>query len=82
MKHTGYVKGFPDLAIYEARGGYFGLFIEIKQKGGYPTKNQKSWIDDLNERGYLACCLKGLDAILAAIDSYLIMKETQKRDGD
>ena len=29
-KRTGYSRGFPDLQITEARGGYFGLFIELK----------------------------------------------------
>ena len=69
-KATGYVKGHPDLAIYEPRGNYLGLFIEIKYKG-YPTKEQKQWINDLNDRGYLACCLKGFEPITNAIDVYL-----------
>ena len=70
-KATGYVKGFPDLGVYEARGGYFALFIEIKQKGGYPTTDQKLWIKELNENGYYACCAKGFDAIRKVIDDYL-----------
>ena len=70
-KATGYVKGFPDLQICEARGGYFGLFIEIKQLKSYATKEQKQWIIDLNERGYKACCLKGLDSIIETIDNYI-----------
>jgi len=59
-KATGYVAGFPDLQICEARGGYFGLFIEIKQLKSYATKEQKQWIEYLNARGYKAACLKGL----------------------
>tara|TARA_R110001632_G_scaffold101485_4_gene209166 strand:+ start:3045 stop:3401 length:357 start_codon:yes stop_codon:yes gene_type:complete len=75
-KATGYVRGFPDLGIYE-RGlingvSYNALFIEIKQKGGYPTKEQKDWIIKLNNRGYYAVCLKGLDDIIDTIDKYLI----------
>ena len=31
-KRTGYSRGFPDLQITKARGGYFGLFIELKRK--------------------------------------------------
>ena len=69
-KATGYVKGHPDLVIYEPRGKYYGLFIEIKYKG-YASKEQKQWINDLNDRGYLACCLKGFDAIAETIDIYL-----------
>lgn len=70
-KATGYVRGFPDLGIYEARGGYFGLFIEVKQKKGYPTKEQKDWIEQLNKKGYYACCEKGFDSIIEVIDKYL-----------
>ncbi len=78
-KATGYVKGFPDLQICEARGGYFGLFLEIKEKG-YPTKEQKKWIEDLNERGYFAICVKGLDEIIATIDSYMANNQTVRKD--
>ena len=35
-KRTGYSRGFPDLQICEARGGYFGLFIELKTIKGNP----------------------------------------------
>lgn len=73
---TGYVKGFPDLGIYEGRGGFFGLFLEIKTKKGYPTKEQKQWLIDLNERGYLAKCIKGFDDIINEIDNYLSLKPT------
>ena len=70
-KATGYIKGFPDLGIYEAVGGYHGLFIEIKQKGAYPTIEQKEWITKLNKRGYYACVSKGFDSIRKVIDDYL-----------
>tara|TARA_R110000824_G_scaffold357582_1_gene545138 strand:- start:178 stop:540 length:363 start_codon:yes stop_codon:yes gene_type:complete len=69
-KSTGYVKGFPDLGIYEARGGFHGLFIEIKEKG-YPTKEQKEWIINLKKRGYYACVSKGFDSVVKVIDDYL-----------
>lgn len=80
-KSTGYVKGFPDLGIYEARGGYHGLFIEIKEKG-YPTKEQKQWIETLNKNGYLACIGKGLDSCIKILDSYLNNKQTSIDEKD
>tara|TARA_R110000823_G_scaffold314633_1_gene444205 strand:- start:635 stop:976 length:342 start_codon:yes stop_codon:yes gene_type:complete len=72
-KATGYVKGFPDLGIYEPKGKYHGLFIEIKEKG-YPTKEQKEWIIDLSNRGYKAIVSKGFDSIIKEIDEYLNIK--------
>lgn len=68
---TGYVKGFPDLQITEARKGYHGLFIELKTKIGRLTTHQQQWLDDLNERGYLAKCCKGIEEALDTIDQYL-----------
>jgi len=78
-KRTGYVKGFPDLFIYESRTvdgiTYHGLALEIKTHKGRATKEQKEWIEALNERGYKAEIVKGLPAILDLIDSYLNEKD-------
>lgn len=76
-KRTGYIKGFPDLQILEARGGYFGMFLEIKTKKGYPTTEQKEWIEALNKRGYYAVIAKGLENIFDEIDDYLGKDETK-----
>ena len=78
-RKTGYVKGFPDLFIYESRTvdgiTYHGLALEIKTIKGRATKEQKEWIESLNERGYKAEVVKGLPAILDLIDSYLNEKD-------
>lgn len=81
-KATGYVKGFPDLGVYEPNKTFKGLFLEIKEKG-YPTKEQKEWIEKLNKRGYYACVSKGLDASIKVIDDYFnnkISNEESKRE--
>ena len=74
-KLTGYIKGFPDLFIYEALNGFHGLAIEIKTIKGRATKEQKEWIEALNDRGYKAEVVKGLPAILNLIDSYMNEKD-------
>tara|TARA_R100001377_G_scaffold80161_1_gene58824 strand:- start:1772 stop:2164 length:393 start_codon:yes stop_codon:yes gene_type:complete len=75
---TGYVKGFPDLQITEARGGYFGLFVEIKlDKRCYPSQVQKDWSNDLNERGYKSVITKGFDDTIQEIDNYLSEQATR-----
>ncbi len=84
-KATGYVKGFPDLQICvpmqrrgdakEGGGVYHGLFLEIKKdKKSYPTKEQKEWIEYLNEQGYCARVTKGLDETIQVIDDYFNKK--------
>tara|TARA_R110000765_G_scaffold377898_1_gene468840 strand:+ start:495 stop:857 length:363 start_codon:yes stop_codon:yes gene_type:complete len=80
-KATGYVKGFPDLQITEARGGYFGLFIEIKMEKRYATKEQKEWIKDLTDRGYKAVIAKGLTDTITVVDDYLKLKKTNVKKG-
>ena len=71
-RSTGYSKGFPDLFLSEARNGYHGLALEIKTIKGRATKEQKEWIEALNERGYKAVIVKGLPDILNCIDSYFL----------
>ena len=81
-KATGYVKGFPDLQICtpmgrgDIEGGvYPGLFLEIKKdKKSYATKEQKEWIEYLNEQGYCARVTKGLDESMQVIDDYFNKK--------
>ncbi len=70
MKRTGYKKGFPDLFIYEPRGIYHGLAIELKREYQYPTPEQKAWITELDNRGYKAFICKGIDEAIKVIDDY------------
>ena len=71
MKATGYVKGVPDLQIFEPVGNYHGLLIEIKDLKGVVSKEQKEWIKKLNDRGYFATYSKGYEATIKVIDDYL-----------
>ena len=78
---TGYVRGFPDLQICEARGGYFGLFIEIKlDKRCYASGYQKDWLNDLNNRGYLGVVAKGYNSVISTIDQYFEQEQTKTRE--
>lgn len=69
-KRTGYVAGFPDLFIYEPKGGFNGLAIELKVKGNYASPKQKSWIQNLKDRGYMAEVCTGFDQAKETIDKY------------
>jgi hypothetical protein len=70
MKATGYVKGVPDLQIFEPMGNYHGLLIEIKDIKGVVSKEQKEWISQLNKRGYFATYSKGFEATIKVINDY------------
>ncbi len=71
MKKSGYKSGFPDLFIYEPRGKYSGLAIELKIGYNKASKKQIEWCDRLNKKGYLALICNGWDKTIKQIDKYL-----------
>ena len=70
-KNSGYKRGFPDLFIYEPRGEYHGLAIELKVGYNKPTKEQLEWIEQLNKRKYKAVVCRGIDETLFELQNYL-----------
>lgn len=70
MKAQGLKRGVPDILVFEPNGKYKGLMIELKIKGNYPTKEQKEWIAELNERGYYACVCTGFDEFRKVFNQY------------
>ena len=70
-KKSGYKKGFPDLFIYEPRGSYHGLAIELKTGYNKASKPQLHWQKELTKRGYKAEICTGIDEALDAINTYL-----------
>ena len=71
MKATGYKSGFPDIFLYEPKGEYSGLAIELKVKGNYASENQKKVLLILNQKGYQTAVCTGLDDAIKTIDEYL-----------
>tara|TARA_R100001244_G_scaffold131014_1_gene103803 strand:+ start:378 stop:659 length:282 start_codon:yes stop_codon:yes gene_type:complete len=71
MVATGYKAGFPDLFIYEPRNEYHGLAIELKVKGNYAKKHQKTILGKLQDRGYKTEICTGFDHTKRIIDEYL-----------
>ena len=73
-KQSGYKKGFPDLFLYEPKGSYNGLAIELKVGYNKPTVEQLTWLNKLTERGYLAMSSNELDQTIEIIETYLKLK--------
>src|SRR5690554_1565427 len=72
----GLLKGASDLFIAEARGGYHGLFIEVKTKKGRLTESQKEFLNNVYQAGYKAEVAFGADELIKIIKEYLDMAET------
>lgn len=83
MKAEGMSPGVPDMVIPTARGGYFGLYIEMKkqQRKGWPKPttrgNQQDWILYLYSEGYKAVVCYGAGEAITAIDAYMSMERTK-----
>ena len=71
FKAMGALAGFPDLFVFIARGGFHGLFIELKKPKGRVSDIQQQRIDALNEQGYKAVVCYGFDESIKAITDYL-----------
>lgn len=54
LKKQGYRKGSPDIYIFEPRGPYHGMMIELKSHIGTANEFQKKWNAGLNKRNYFA----------------------------
>lgn len=83
LKLTGVKAGVPDVFLPVARGGYHGLFIEMKarRKGARATQEQKDWIVALERQGYRALVCIGFEAARAAILDYLGVGHAQTSRG-
>jgi len=71
-KKSGMKKGKPDIQLPVARGGYIGLWIELKQAGGRdPSSDQVEYLTKLAKAGHYACCCKGSEAAIQTIKRYV-----------
>ena len=70
MKAAGYSKGVPDMLIFEPRGMFLGLALEVKTKTGRASDHQKEWIRSLNDRGWSAHIVHGYDQAEHVIKQY------------
>jgi hypothetical protein len=60
MKELGGSPGIPDILIFESRGGYHGMAVELKVTG-YPTEHQTKWLADMQAKGWRAEIIKNKD---------------------
>ncbi len=85
FKAEGVKAGVPDICLPVPRGGYHGLFIELKRtQGGEVSPEQTAWLDALRAQGYRAEVCKGWEPAVRVIEEYLKQKEEpvhEKQDG-
>lgn len=71
LKKMGVKPGVPDILVFEARGEYCGLAIELKVGHNKPTPTQLQWMLDLEKRGWKVALCKDIDCVIENVDKYL-----------
>ena len=72
LKDEGVKPGVPDLMLAVPRGGYAGMFVEMKKiQDGKVAKDQKKWKKALSAMGYRSVICRGHRAAIDAITEYL-----------
>ena len=77
MKAEGQRAGFPDMTLPVARGGFHGLFIELKKpaedgkRKGALSPEQREWIEELRDEGYKVVVAYGWVEAIEAMLEYI-----------
>lgn len=71
FRAMGVKSGVPDICLPVARGGYHGMYIELKALDGRPSENQNTWLSALEKQGYYAVVIYGGDSAAQVIADYL-----------
>lgn len=74
LKLMGVKSGVPDLVLPVARGGYHGLYLELKADKGKLSDSQKWWLLELTRQGYYAVCCHGWEEAVECLKVYLRQK--------
>lgn len=70
MKALGRRSGYPDLKLEVARGGYCGLYIEMKHKTGL-TRNQIAWRDYIVKNGGRHAVCRSVEEFMELLIEYM-----------
>ena len=79
LKAEGVRPGVSDLCLPVPRGGYHGMYIEMKRPdhSNGPTSDQKDWLDYFNRAGYRAVVCYGYEEAVKEIQRYYGVPESE-----
>ncbi len=72
-KRMGVKKGVPDLCLPVQRGGYAGLYLEMKRPGGHVREEQHWWLEHLDMQGYCTAVCYGWEQARDRLIAYMEM---------
>lgn len=75
LKDEGLKRGVPDIFIPVQRGGYGGMFLELKRAdlSNHPSTAQLDYMAGLREAGYWCIVAYGIQEAMGYIQAYLDM---------
>jgi hypothetical protein len=76
MKREGLKPGVPDICLPVPRGGFHGLYVEMKVGRNKTTDNQDFWLEALKKQGYSTAVCYGWESASKVILKYLGGKST------
>ena len=73
LKGEGFLPGVSDLIIFEPRGGYSCMFLEMKRVGGGSgaSENQQWFLREVEKRGAFGVVCNGFLEARQVLDDYL-----------
>lgn len=71
LKAEGLRPGVPDLCLPVARGGYHGLYLEMKTEKGKVSPDQQAWLEALRGEGYCAMVARGDEEARSVLLAYV-----------
>ena len=74
--------GVPDVFIPAARGGYHGIYVELKTGANNPTPNQNEFMSGAMAEGYYCAVCYGWPCAAAVIEDYLRRDKTGGKEND
>ncbi len=79
LKAEGLLPGVSDLTIFEPRGGYSALFLEMKRSdgGSGASENQLWFLREVERRGAFGAIANGYEEAREIIDDYLAGRITK-----
>ena len=71
LKAEGLRPGVSDIVVPSPRGGYFGMYLEMKTKTGTLSENQKEFLFQVKKYGYFGAVAYGADEAIEILEGYL-----------
>ena len=81
LKAEGLLPGVADLIIFEPRGGFSCMMLEMKRKrGGVVSDNQFDFLAQAEARGAFTAVANGAEEAIALIDEYMAYEPKAKNN--